>query len=101
MSTGREITYMEAGRGMVWSEHFTDESELHEALVDAAGKCETERLAALLPHVTHAKRTILDNAIEHAAEAGHWIVHRLLRDRIDTLNANAWNVAATAVRGMR
>jgi hypothetical protein len=101
MSTGREITYIEKGRGMVWSEHFADESELHAALMDATGKCEIERLTALLPHMTHAKSTVLENAIEHAAEAGHWTVHRLLSDRVDTLNANAWNVAATAVRAMR
>ena len=70
MSTGREITYMEAGRGMVWTEHFAEESELHAAIVDAAGKCDIERLTALIPHVTQAKSTALDTAIEHAAAAG-------------------------------
>ena len=101
MSTGREITYMEAGRGMVWTEHFAEESELHAAIVDAAGKCDIERLTALIPHVTQAKSTALDTAIEHAAAAGHWAVHQLLSARVDTLKAKAWKAAATTVRAMR
>ena len=80
-STYLDITYTEASRGMLWTECFDDdETKFHTAVLEAAGKREIERLAALIPHVK--KAAVLNTAIKRAAEAGHWDVHQLLSDRV-------------------